>query len=484
MMCRSRRRRAVFASALAHASSSLPLATRSSPLSTPHVWDRPSLPLSALRQSNPALTLTTANQPCTIDDALHRVDARRAARNIPGSRGAAFSDLRSPSSGNGSRRDKDNFETTRECLQWHNQPILKLFTSNGKVFPSRVNPIGALQAKSQHRKTDNVQAASARQFQPPSTYNMHIDLRRHPAPNDANSRPPPTCPSPIKPSTNRRHGAVGLKIKIFVMKNSGTSRRTRVQTTSAHSDEPHRRACVEFANGLDIVALAFTALCGREWGAQDSVRPPPPPQQQPSPLRPPHPHMHLPHLPPHLPPQQLFQGGQMMVPPSAMSPRMPNYGPVPPYPFVPAGMARGFPPGPPFDPSTFNRGPPPHGVGLNVNNSPIGPPSKPKTPLAPTPSTSLPSPMLAPGAGRRGSVPLETTSNPGPITRPTPIARPTTTTTNGEAGGSGTGSPVRRSPSPKVLGSSALAADDDEVVSTPRGGRLRPLSLSERGRSG
>ncbi|KAF5334939.1 hypothetical protein D9611_009936 [Ephemerocybe angulata] len=215
-----------------------------------YVWDRPS-----------------SHVPTTEAES----DARRAARNIPGSRGAAFSDLRSPSSGNGSRRDKDNFETTRECLQWHNQPILKLFTSNGKVFPSRVNPIGALQAK--HRKTDNVQAASARQFQPPSTYNMHIDLRRHPAPNDANSRPPPTCPSPIKPSTNRRHGAVGLKIKIFVMKNSGTSRRTRVQTTSAHSDEPHRRACVEFANGLDIVALAFTALCGREWGAQDSVRP-------------------------------------------------------------------------------------------------------------------------------------------------------------------------------------------------------------------
>jgi len=65
--------------------------------------------------------------------------------------------------------------------------------------------------------------------------------------------------------------------------------------------------------------------------------------------------------------------------------------------------------------------------------------------------------MLAPGANRRSSI-----VDPGPITRPlAPIARPTTGDT-----GSGSASPVRRSPSPKgVLGSSALAADDDEVVS-------------------
>ena len=55
---------------------------------------------------------------------------------------------------------------------------------------------------------------------------------------------------------------------------------------------------------------------------------------------------------------------------------------------------------------------------------------------------------------------------PGPITRPiTPIARPTAGGGNGDASSS-SGSPNGRSPSPpRVLGSSALAADDDEVVS-------------------
>lgn len=230
------------------------------------------------------------------------------------------------------------------------------------------------------------------------------------------------------------------------------------------------------------------------------LRPNPQPlPQQHSPMRPPHPHMamgpypHLAHMSPQPPNPLMFAQGQpgMMVPPGGLSPRPPNFGAFPTHmPNMPMGpgaplgqsaMPR-FPPGPPFDPSSFNRGPPP-GVGLNMNNlsspsvsSPIGPPSsKPKTPLAPTPSTSLPSPMLAPGAGRRASMPLDSAppaSNPGPITRPAPIARPTATassSTNGEAGGSSSASPVRRTPSPinKALGSSALVDDDDEVVSAP-----------------
>lgn len=250
-------------------------------------------------------------------------------------------------------------------------------------------------------------------------------------------------------------------------------------------------------------------------------RPPPlsqPPQQQ-TPHRPPLSHMHTqpgghipPILPPHLPPQaqnpMMFvqgqgQGGPMMVPP-ALSPRMPNFGPIPNYsfnnpnlpshgpggPLQQSGMPRGFPGAPGFDPS-FNRGPP-LGVALSMNNipnpapavpSPIGPPSKPKTPLAPTPSSAVPPPMLAPGMGRRGSAPLDSSSSsngPGPITRPAPIARPTTasTSTNGEGPSSGSGSPVRRSPSPKVLGSSALAADDDEVVSAPARRAPVPIGTS------
>lgn len=80
---------------------------------------------------------------------------------------------------------------------------------------------------------------------------------------------------------------------------------------------------------------------------------------------------------------------------------------------------------------------------------------------------------MASGPSRRASNPNSSSMLndliPGPITRPiAPIARPT------EAGnpGSGSGSPNRRSPSPKgFLGSSALAADDDEVVPVHSSGR-------------
>ena len=89
-----------------------------------------------------------------------------------------------------------------------------------------------------------------------------------------------------------------------------------------------------------------------------------------------------------------------------------------------------------------------------ISPGPIGPPQK-------TNSNPPPPSMLAPGSGRRQSI----IADPGPIGPPRPIqpiARPT------EQSGSGSASPVRRSPSPKVLGSSALAAEDDEVVLTSR----------------
>lgn len=96
----------------------------------------------------------------------------------------------------------------------------------------------------------------------------------------------------------------------------------------------------------------------------------------------------------------------------------------------------------------------PIGAPAVVSPGPIGPPQK-------TNSNPPPPSMLAPGSGRRHSL----IADPGPIGPPRPIqpiARPT------EQSGSGSASPVRRSPSPKVLGSSALATEDDEVLQTSR----------------
>lgn len=104
--------------------------------------------------------------------------------------------------------------------------------------------------------------------------------------------------------------------------------------------------------------------------------------------------------------------------------------------------------------------------------APIGPPSKVNVLSSPTIG-------MGPGVGppvRRSSV----IADPGPIGRPiAPIARPsgsgsgdtTVGTTGSGSSRSGATSPIRRSPSPKVLGSSALAADDDEVVTVQNGRR-------------
>jgi hypothetical protein len=154
-----------------------------------------------------------------------------------------------------------------------------------------------------------------------------------------------------------------------------------------------------------------------------------------------------------------------MLPPSTISPRVSfspspyGFGPGssmqqgPPPTLAPSALPRNFGAGPPFDPG--------YGRGLSPA-APIGPP--PKTPVSSTPS------MLPPGPSRRASIP-----DPGPVARPiAPIARP-----SGDAPGSGSGSPNRRSPSPKgVLGSSALAADDDEVVPPP-GRRVVPGAVGQ-----
>ncbi|KAF9239442.1 salt tolerance down-regulator-domain-containing protein [Melanogaster broomeanus] len=167
----------------------------------------------------------------------------------------------------------------------------------------------------------------------------------------------------------------------------------------------------------------------------------------------------------------MYPPGTGMIPPTgAMSPRMP-YAPPPPF-----GL---FGPGP-----SMQQGPPP-------SLAPSALPRKLWLTLSFRPTAAqnpLASPtMLAAGPSRRVSMPEP---GPGPVARPVsiapiapiappapiaPIARPTT----GEASGSGSGSPVRRSPSPKgVLGSSALAADDDEVVPPP-GRRMVPGAVGQ-----
>lgn len=195
-----------------------------------------------------------------------------------------------------------------------------------------------------------------------------------------------------------------------------------------------------------------------------------------------------------LPPAPLYPAAPRMLPPGANAtpPRLPFAAAPPPFgvfggppipqpPLGPSNLPRTFASPSPFDPP-FNRG---------HTSAPIATPSKPaQNPLAsPT--------LLAPGSSRRQSMPepgpgpvarpiaiapltspgaisppgpiapLAPIAPPTPIAPPAPIARPT-----GEPSGSGSGSPVRRSPSPKVLGSSALAADDDEVVPPP--GRRAP----------
>ncbi|GAW09809.1 MFS general substrate transporter [Lentinula edodes] len=201
-------------------------------------------------------------------------------------------------------------------------------------------------------------------------------------------------------------------------------------------------------------------------------------------------------------------------------------GPPPGHGLAPSALPRGFTGSGPgvhtngassFDPPTsFTRGvpgaPPP---------APIGPPLKLNT--LPGSASAGPSSALAPGSSpiqaaqpRRMSLNHPELSGPGPITRPmgsiapigsgapvtpiAPIARPsaiintssTSTSESAIAGpsnslpSSGSGSPVRNSPHPRrtsspkgVLGSSALAADDDEVVPVNKGRRPGNVNVGQ-----
>ncbi|KAF9458117.1 salt tolerance down-regulator-domain-containing protein [Collybia nuda] len=191
-----------------------------------------------------------------------------------------------------------------------------------------------------------------------------------------------------------------------------------------------------------------------------------------------------PHLPTHPPPQTPImyqQGGPGMLPPSNMSPRVQGFAPMgygfgsqgmqhpgPPGGLAPSALPRNFSSGPSYDPA-YNRG---LGIGgLPPSATPIGPPLKSKPSLSSSSASSSGQTMLslAPGQGRRASL---LSGDPGPVARPiAPIARPTVAGGTAEPG-SGPGSPIRRSPSPKgVLGSSALVEDGDEVVRTTIGRR-------------
>lgn len=169
----------------------------------------------------------------------------------------------------------------------------------------------------------------------------------------------------------------------------------------------------------------------------------------------------------------LYPPGTSMVTQVVNTPRLPYapppfgvFGPGPsmqPASLAPSALSRSFGSPSPFDPS-FSR--PLTSAPLATSSKAIQNPLSSPTLLAPGPSrrTSIPEPGPGPVARPLSISPL--TPGPisplGPIAPPAPIARPT-----GEPSGSSSGSPIRRTPSPKVLGSSALAADDDEVVPPP-----------------
>lgn len=198
---------------------------------------------------------------------------------------------------------------------------------------------------------------------------------------------------------------------------------------------------------------------------------------------------HPPHLPqsashnqifPHPPPQGIAQA-------SPLTPRMPfppgpNYGFPPPPP--PPGQGPSMAAGPPsaLAPSALPRsfgqhvasGPfDPSFIGRSVGTpapAPIGPPSKQVLQGAHS-HGSITSPLLPPGSARRASLGI---LDPGPVARPiAPIARPEPS----GPGTTGSNSP-RRSPSPKgVLGSSALIAEEDEVIAPPSRRGVGPITV-------
>jgi len=212
------------------------------------------------------------------------------------------------------------------------------------------------------------------------------------------------------------------------------------------------------------------------------------PHPMPNLSRPPHPVSISPHLPQQ--PGMMYGpppvGQVPVILPPSLSPRVNTFPPMHyPYnnsnmqhtsstPIAPPANTQSFNAGPSsFDPAvSFNRVPiPPIGVPLSRGGSGGLPSSSnPPTPIGPKLKTPSGPQMFS---SRRASLGPGGPGGPGPITRPiAPIARPGTTTADGTTS-SGSGSPRGRSPSPKgVLGSSALAADDDEVVPKAAGRRL------------
>jgi len=227
---------------------------------------------------------------------------------------------------------------------------------------------------------------------------------------------------------------------------------------------------------------------------------------------------HPPHLPPfnamspqqmspHLPPPPHSGGtmyGLLQMIPSTLSPNVGSFPPMGQYPFGAPNVQQHHPPGTPLPAGCgFNGGPPlfdppfnrgmPIGIGVPIGGGGVPPdaPSliglpKQKTPLAPASTSAASLSIHAAAQGRRGSALVLNTSTevagPGPIMRPiAPIARPPVGASGGGVS-SGYRSPNRRSPSPKgVLGSSALAADDDEVVAGTGPRRVVPRNLGAYG---
>lgn len=193
---------------------------------------------------------------------------------------------------------------------------------------------------------------------------------------------------------------------------------------------------------------------------------PPTPGPVPGPSRPPSQQQHpsQPHHHPHSQPQPILaqpQPRNQHLPP--MPPHMPLQSQTPMF-------AIGSPPRMNYPQQPFNSFPghshmvPPQG--RNPFPTPPGPPGMPPPGMG-----SMPQHMAPIGPPRRASMSVEASApgpgpgligRPAPITPIAPIARP-----NAAGDHSGGSSPNRRSPSPtrgRPLGSSALVADDDEVV--------------------
>ncbi|KAL0573440.1 Stress response protein nst1 [Marasmius crinis-equi] len=328
--------------------------------------------------------------------------------------------------------------------------------------------------------------------------------------NNRNNAPTsPRSNATASGSTTRANG----QSKKILNKPTPVSATTSVSSVTTNSNAPSSSS----TTSLPAVNSTPPRPVQQPQPQQPHQQPPPPPPQQPHHQPRPMPQqISAPATPiggqiPHMPPTPMFGPPPGMIP-QPLSPTMPQRfpppspfgfpgpgpsmqgppmsgGPHPPNSLGPSAVPRNFgapgaPGGPvgnapsPYDPS-FSRGLP-----GGAPPAPIGPPPKSAGILPSSSSSALASgtTMLSPQQPRRMSV-VDPIGPPGPIGRPmaslAPIARPSVSGSGGgntgeSSGGpsSGSGSPIRRSPSPKgFLGSSALVADEDEVVTTGPTGR-------------